>query len=248
MLYLKYIFTLPYMNAKLQKFLEVLGLWKPVVVTALASPLEKLKSQLAAAKDDAQKSDFREKALLEARSLFIQQQTKRDGIVEIRPEHEQIFLEMIQQIELLAFLLTDGKVGAESSPEYERLLEELAKSLKLISKPADEPFAQLHSYIKNYEDQILLSEAQGKYRFGISETDKWILLPILSTLENNPPKKNQAQKEVDKWYRSWSVMDLLKLNTDVPFRAISMVDVEEQVEGKRLVLLKTSGKYYWKIF
>ncbi len=240
------------MHPKILKFLEIIGIYKPIVTPKPPSPLEVLQQKLQVSGENQEllrteqmKSDATLDELLKHRDQIFSTTTNFHD----HPQ-EELFLQILEQIQVLEYI--DSKTPETPSKEnLDKIKKELVKSLKLISIPAKEALTQINDYLETFEEGILLEEARGIYKFKISENDRWVKLPLLSTFpEKTSARKMQAEKEMVKIFRLLPEMSILSISTKVPFRNISFLELEEIIKDKYITAVRENqdGGVYWCIF
>lgn len=239
------------MHPKILKFLEVIGIYKPIVTPKPPSPLEILQQKLTLSSDN--QALLREERL-KTDSALDELLKNRDQIYnaarDLQSGQEELFTKILEQIQVLEYI--DSKTPESPSKEnIDKIKKELVKSLQLISIPAKEALAQINDYLEKFEEGILLEEARGIYKFKISENDRWVKLPLLSSFpEKTSARKMQAEKEIEKLFQTIPELELLDFANTIPFRPISFVEIEALVKNKKIAAVKTtkSGEVYWCIF
>lgn len=161
---------------------------------------------------------------------------------------QKTFEDVCKYLQVQWFVL--GKKGLQTGGEAEAVLEKLVLSLEILAENGDMQLRQMESFLTRFTEQILLDEAKGIYRFGVSENNVWIQLPLLSTQSPMAKKQGPVKREADKLFKAVPELDWLDFTKNVPFVQISFVDVQKLAQGKKISAVKptNSEEYYWRIF
>lgn len=239
------------MHPKILKFLEVIGIYKPIVTPKPPSPLEILQQKLQASGENQELLQEEKKESNAALDELLKNRDQNyNAARDLQPGQEELFTKILEQIQVLEYI--DSKTPESPSKEnIDKIKKELVKSLQLISRPAKEALAQINDYLETFEEGILLEEARGIYKFKISENDRWVKLPLLSSFpEKTSARKMQAEKEIEKLFQTIPELELLDFANTIPFRPISFIEIEKLAKDKKIATVKTnkSGEVYWCIF
>ncbi len=231
--------------AKIKAFF---GFGKKLEVSKVPTLLEQFESKYKAL-PESQKQEFLSTAIVTSEQEAQTYLTQNLGHVTDANEYFKKATEHFE-LELGLYKLKHKDALQLVDKEYEQLLGRLLKFAECFAKPGNEVFENVESYIQKFEEHILLSEADGEYPIKISENGKWVRFPFLDTKLTKHIRTTEAIKILDELFVKTTSLNLLELDTHVPWIPISTVEVLAKCKDGRMSLLSnpTNAKYYGYIY
>ncbi len=217
---------------------------KPVPPPPPPTRLEIVKEEYGKLGEE-ERVQYREKELAELTILV--KQTLASGSKDF-----DIIKHGLENQEAVIFLTKESvknKELKETEPEFLEILgalDTLVELLKLLSVSGKEINEQLEQYVHQFEEQLVLTEAGGEYKLGVSENKEWIRLPFLKFLTSKRLDKKVPIAELLKFFKDIPQVRFLELDSRVPFHPISLLDTELFIAEKKVVplYLKDNEQFY----
>lgn len=237
-----------------RKLLVLLGLAAPPPPpppppTKLQTALDKYKSL-----SDSEKPAFVERIVTEAATVVATvQKAVASQTQDVVLTTSDLFTQVksgLESAEVAMYFLGEqakSQAAPQDMPETERQLLELQALSKLLAPlaiPGKSWMQKFEQYVELHEEQLLLTEARGEYKFKMSENKEWIKLPLLQFL-NKGESKDVARKELLQFFYDCPQIGLMELDTKVPMLPTDLIDVHAAIASKRVTPLYLREKDEW---
>lgn len=159
--------------------------------------------------------------------------------------------EALEHAEVVVYFTKEKLKGVTlplDKPEHDEVLKALdtiVELIKVLAVPGTEFLKNLENYLHRYEENLELTEARGEYKVKISENQEWVRLPLLEFLPKKMDKKTPTM-ELKKIFTEIPQAKHLELDSRVPMRTTSLVDVEHLIADKQVVpvFIKDPEQFY----